>query len=57
LCRLELDGRFVYFANEAHPGTVIELSEISGRKGATFARIAEIAKSWDGSEPIRRIGG
>ncbi len=48
------DGRFVYFRAEAHPGTVIELSEISGRKGQLFRRIAEAARQWDGSDPIRR---
>ena len=48
------DGRFVYFLAEGHPGTVIELSEISGRKGQFFKRVAEAARQWDGSEPIRR---
>ncbi len=50
------DGRFVYFATEAHPGTVIELSEVSGPKGRFFAHIAEAARSWDGSQPIQRLG-
>jgi hypothetical protein len=50
------DGRFVYFATEQHPGTVIELSEVSGPKGAFFRHIAETARGWDGSEPIRRMG-
>lgn len=49
------DGRMVYFDTESHPGTVIELSEISGPKGQTFKRIAESARAWDGSDPIRRI--
>ncbi|MFQ5515569.1 MAG: VOC family protein [Myxococcota bacterium] len=50
------EGRFVYFATQAHPGTVIELSEISGPKGKAFEHIAEVARTWDGSDPIRRIG-
>ncbi len=50
------DGRFVYFATEAHPGTVVELSEVSGSKGRVFEHIAETARGWDGSDPIRRIG-
>jgi hypothetical protein len=50
------DGRFVYFATEGHPGTVIELSEVSGPKGAFFRYIAEAARSWDGSGAIRRMG-
>jgi len=49
------DGRFVYFATEAHPGTVVELSEISGAKGRFFAHIREKASAWDGSEPIVRV--
>lgn len=48
-------GRFVYFTSQGHPGTVIELSEISGPKGAVFKHIAEAARTWDGSDPIRRI--
>ena len=49
------NGRMVYFATEAHPGTVVELSEISGPKGQTFKMIADKARTWDGSDPIRRI--
>jgi catechol 2,3-dioxygenase-like lactoylglutathione lyase family enzyme len=47
------NGRFVYFESRGHPGSVIELSEINGTKGAFFARIAEAAAAWDGSDPIR----
>jgi hypothetical protein len=49
------NGRFVYFATEGHPGTIIELSEVSGPKGAFFAHVREVAMDWDGSDPIRRI--
>jgi hypothetical protein len=48
------DGRFVYFQSAGHPGTVVELSEISGPKGTFFARIAQAAAGWDGSNPIHR---
>jgi hypothetical protein len=48
------DGRFIYFLTENHPGTVVEISEISGRKGKSFRRIAEASRTWDGSEPIRK---
>jgi len=47
------NGRFVYFESHGHPGSVIELSEINGTKGAFFERIAKAAASWDGSDPIR----
>jgi len=49
------DGRFVYFTAEAHPGTVIELSEISGAKGQLFAKIREKCASWTGENPIKRL--
>jgi hypothetical protein len=52
--RIGDDGRFVYFESDGHPGTVVELSEISGTKGRFFGRIREAAASWDGSEPVRR---
>jgi hypothetical protein len=50
------DGRFVYLATESHPGTMVELSEVSGPKGAFFRHIAETARTWEGSDPVRRIG-
>ncbi len=48
-------NRNAFFSSEHHPGTLIELSEISGAKGEFFRRVAEIAASWDGSDPVRRI--
>lgn len=49
------DGRFVYYTTEGHPGTVIELSEVSGRKGELFKAIREAAAAWDGEDAIVRI--
>ena len=49
-------GRFAYFDTEAHPGTVIEISDISGGKGRFFEHIRKAAAGWDGSDPIRRVG-
>jgi len=48
------DCRFVYFLNENHPGSIVELSEISGPKGESFRIIAEASRNWDGSNPIRK---
>jgi len=48
-------GRFAYFDTGAHPGTVIEISDISGGKGRFFERVKEAAASWDGLEPIRLV--
>lgn len=47
------DGRFCYFDREAHPGTVIELSEVMGPKGRMFDLIRDAAQDWDGKEPVR----
>jgi len=49
------NGRFVYLATEAHPGTVVELSEVSGLKGDFFRFIAQTAREWDGADAIRRV--
>ena len=50
-------GRFVYFEPSlregAHPGTVIELSEVAGPKGKLFRMIREASESWDGRDPVR----
>ena len=45
----------VYLLTEGHPGTVVELSELSGAKGRFFGHIAEVSRCWDGSDPIRRM--
>jgi hypothetical protein len=49
-------GRFAYLDTEHDPGTVIEISDISGPKGQMFAYIRQEAASWDGKDPIRRVG-
>lgn len=48
------NGRFAYFINDDLPGTVLEISEMSGFKGEYFKAIADICASWDGTDPIRR---
>ncbi len=51
------NGRFVYFETAphagAHPGSVIELSEVAGPKGRLFRMIREAAQGWDGQDPVR----
>jgi len=49
------DNRFAYLATANHAGTVIELSEVSGVKGRLFAHIAQVAATWDGSQPVRKL--
>lgn len=48
-------GRFVYFDTETHPGTVIEMSDISGAKGKFFEHIRNAAIGWDGKDPVRSV--
>lgn len=48
-------GRFAYFDTETHPGTVVEISDVSGPKGAFFELVKQSAIGWDGTEPIRRF--
>jgi hypothetical protein len=47
----------VYFANEAHPGSVLEVFEL--RPGSLeqrfFGAVRNASVDWEGSEPIRRI--
>ena len=49
-------GRFAYFDTQAHPGTVIEISDISGSKGFFFEHVRQAAIGWDGTDPIRELG-
>jgi hypothetical protein len=46
-------GPFVYLLTEAHPGTVVEIFDMSSGRERVFARIAEAAQHWDGRDPIR----
>jgi hypothetical protein len=53
--RVGTRGPFAYLLTEAHPGTVVELLDMSGARERIFARIAEAARTWDGKEPIRTV--
>jgi len=52
-------GRFAYFDTSvqagAHAGTVVEISDISGGKGAFFEHVKKAAAGWDGADPIRPV--
>ena len=54
---IEPSGKLVYFDQQDHPGTAIELSCLSPKKKAVFDMIAEAAIGWDGSDPVRRFDG
>ena len=48
--------RFAYIATDHHPGGMIELIEASRGAQALFERMREAARSWDGRDPVRRVG-
>jgi hypothetical protein len=48
-------GRFAYFETSGHPGTVVEISDISGGKGGFFEHVRKAAENWDGHDPVRVI--
>lgn len=48
-------GAFVYFKNEGHPGTVIEMAELTPGRKAFFDRVRKAAVDWDGKDPIRAL--
>jgi hypothetical protein len=48
-------GRFAYFETVGHAGTVVEISDVSGRKGRFFQHIRTAAENWDGRDPVRVV--
>lgn len=47
---------FAYFDTELHPGTVFEVSNLAGELAWIPEMVAQAAREWDGSDPIRTIG-
>ncbi|MGE0418805.1 MAG: VOC family protein [Acetobacteraceae bacterium] len=47
-------GRFVYFRNEGHPGSVIEMADLTPARKRIFDAVRQAAVGWDGADPIRR---
>ena len=49
-------GRFAYFETPGgHPGSVVELVELTEARRQGFARIRAAAEGWDGRDPIRPL--
>ena len=46
-------GPFIYFLNEGHPGTVIEMAEATPVRMRIFDQVREAALNWDGRDPVR----
>lgn len=50
-------GRYAYFVHPDFPSAMFELSESTGGKSEYFEQIRKAAIDWDGSEPVRIVGG
>jgi hypothetical protein len=48
-------GRFVYLWNEGHPGTVIEMADLTAGRERIFTGVRDAAAHWDGKDPIRTV--
>ena len=46
-------GSFIYFLNEGHPGTVVEIAEATPIRMRIFDQVREASLNWNGSDPIR----
>ena len=49
--------RFTYLRTERDPGTISELVELSDPVEASFVTFHQASLDWDGSDPIRLLGG
>jgi hypothetical protein len=49
--------RFAYVESPDAPAAVIEISELTEATEANAAYMRDAAASWDGSDPIRVLGG
>ena len=50
------DGAVIYVDTGGGPGTIVEVLQPATGTEGVFAMIRDAAKSWDGSEPLRRLG-
>jgi hypothetical protein len=50
------DGAVIYVDAGGGPGTVIELLQPMGGSEGLFDMMRDAARSWDGSEPLRKLG-
>jgi catechol 2,3-dioxygenase-like lactoylglutathione lyase family enzyme len=53
----DLGVRFAYVEPPHSPVTVVEISELTAAQEATATFIRDSAANWDGSDPIREMGG
>lgn len=50
-------GRYAYFEHPDFPSAMFELSESTGGKAEYFEEVRKASLDWDGSNPIRVVGG
>lgn len=48
-------GRFAYLETTGHPGTAVEIVELTPSRAQGFARMREAAAGWDGKDPVRLL--
>lgn len=48
-------GRFVYFKQEGHAGSVIEMAHMTPARRTAFDFVRAAARDWDGSRPVRSL--
>ena len=47
-------GPFIYFLNEGHPGTIVEMAAAPPTRMRIFNQVRKAALGWHGSTPVRR---
>ncbi len=50
------DGAVIYVDTGGGPGTILEILQASSGTEGLFAMIRDKAKTWDGSDPLRKLG-
>lgn len=50
------DGAVIYVDSKGYPGGIVEVLQPASGSEGLFAMIRETARSWDGAEPVRRLG-
>ncbi len=53
----DLGTRFAYFEPPSAPATIIEISELNEMTVGMNNLVRDAALNWDGSDPIRNLGG
>jgi hypothetical protein len=50
------DGGVIYVDTHGYPGGIVEVLQPASGSDALFAMIREAARTWDGSDPVRKLG-